>query len=262
MEREKGISRSSSERQQEIRFMLNEHGHLSVSQLAQHFDVSEMTIRRDLKVLSSTGIITREYGGATYSTSGQPNSIFFNRLGEAEREKTAIGKLAASLIQSGESIILDAGTTTLAVAQNLTQNCTVITNSLPIATILTGQKGINVLVTGGEVRESTYALVGQIAHSTLKAFNVDKLFLGVTGFSLERGLTTTNLLESEVKQAMIHASKEVILVAHSLKFEKVYYHTFADWYQINTLITDSGISPNAKTELEKKGTNILVASLE
>lgn len=262
MEREKVMDRSFSERQQEIRFMLNEHGHLTVSQLAQHFDVSEMTIRRDLKVLSSTGIITREYGGATYSPSGQSNQNFFNRLGEAEREKTAIGKLAASLIQSGESIILDAGTTTLAVAQNLRQQCTVITNSLPIATVLTGQNGINVLVTGGEVRESTYALVGQIAHSTLKSFNVDKLFLGVTGFSLERGLTTTNLFESEVKQSMIHASKEVILVAHSLKFEQVYYHTFADWNQINTLITDNGISPKVKTELEKKGINLLVASLE
>lgn len=262
MEKEKGISRSSSERQQEIRFMLNEHGHLSVAQLAQHFDVSEMTIRRDLKVLSSTGIITREYGGATYPSSDQANQIFFNRLGEAEREKTAIGRLAASLIQSGESIIIDAGTTTLAVAQNLRQACTVITNSLPIATLLTGQKGINVLITGGEVRESTYALVGSIAHSTLKSFNVDKLFLGVTGFSLDRGLTTTNLLESEVKQSMIQASKEVIIVAHSDKFEQVYYHTFADWNQINTLITDSGISQNVITELEKKGINLLIASLE
>lgn len=259
---ERGISRLSTERQQEIRFMLQEHGHLSVSQLAQHFGVSEMTIRRDLKVLSSLGFITREYGGASYPSLIQPEHLFMNRLGEAEREKTAIGRLAATLIQPGESVILDAGTTTLALAQFLTQECTVITNSLPIATVLTDQKAISVLVTGGEIRESTYALVGPITQSTLKAFNVDKLFIGVTGFSLKRGLTTTSLHESEVKQAMIRVSKEIILLAHSDKLEKIYYHTFADWDLIDLLVTDSGIPENVKTELEARDVRILIASTE
>lgn len=253
---------SFNSRQQEIRFMLQEHGYLAVSQLAQHFEVSEMTIRRDLKVLSSLGVITREYGGATYPPPGQQERIFINRLGEAECEKTAIGRLAAKLIQPGESVILDAGTTTLAVAQALTQDCTVITNSLPIATVLTEKKSISVLITGGEVRESTYALVGPLTCSTLKSFNVDKLFLGVTGFSLTRGLTTKNLLESEVKQAMIRVSKEVILVAHSQKSEQINYHTFADWNQVHTLITDSGIPDSIKFELEKRGIQILIASVE
>lgn len=261
MEKDKKVNRLSTERQQEIHFMLQRHGHLAVSQLAEHFGVSEMTIRRDLKVLSSMGVITREYGGATYPPSAQPERIFFNRLGEAEREKTAIGRYAATLIKPGESVILDSGTTTFAVAQAITQKCTVITNSLPIATLLTDQKEVSVLVTGGEVRESTYALVGPMAQSSLQSFNVDKLFLGVTGFSLNRGLTTTNLLESEVKQAMIRASKEIILVAHSQKFEKIHYHTFADWDQIHALVTDSGIPENFKFELEKRGVKVYIAQV-
>lgn len=259
MEKEKTVSRLSAERQQEIRFILKEQGYLTVSQLAKHFAVSEMTIRRDLKVLSSMGLIQREHGGATYPPK-LPEDNFYNRLVEAEGEKAGIGRIAATLIQPGDSIILDSGTTTLAVAQALTQECTVITNSLPIATVLTGQKDVSVLLTGGEVRDSTYALVGPITHSTLRSFNVDKVFLGVTGFSLDRGLTTTNLLESEVKQTMIQASKEVIVVAHSQKFAQVYYHTFADWDQIHTLITDRGIPQTVKIDLEMRGVRILIGT--
>jgi DeoR family fructose operon transcriptional repressor len=262
MDKGKKMTRSSAERQQEIRFLLQERGHLAVSDLAQYFGVSEMTIRRDLKVLSSMGMVRREYGGATYPPSIQPERMFFNRLGEAEREKTAVGRYAAALIKPGESVILDAGTTTFAVAQAITQECTVITNSLPIATLLTDQKDVLILVTGGEVRESTYALVGPMTQSSIQAFNVDKLFLGVTGFSLKRGLTTTNLLESEVKQAMIHASKEVILVANSQKFEKIHYHTFADWDQVHTLVTDSGIPDSLKSELENRGVKVFVAPID
>ncbi|HVJ48777.1 MAG TPA: DeoR/GlpR transcriptional regulator, partial [Desulfitobacterium sp.] len=95
-----------------------------------------------------------------------------------------------------------------------------------------------------------------------QSFNVDKLFLGVTGFSLKRGLTTTNLLESEVKQAMIRASKEVILVAHSQKFEQIYYHTFADWDQIRALVTDSGIPESLKFALKKRGVKVFIVQID
>jgi len=252
-----------SGRQKQICSLLQDHGYLSVSELSLRFEVSEMTIRRDLKTLASHRLIQREHGGAAYpSTTSQVDDLFFNRLGEAEKEKTIIGYAAASIIQPGESIILDAGTTTLAVAKAIDpKELVVITNSIPISTILTGQVGISVLLTGGEVRKSTYALVGPLARSSLSNFYADKLFLGATGINLERGLSTTNLLESEIKQAMIQSAKEVILVAHSQKFGEVCYHTFAGWNDIHTLITDDQIPDSLYKEFLKRGLRILIAPL-
>ncbi|AQS59146.1 DeoR/GlpR family DNA-binding transcription regulator [Desulforamulus ferrireducens] len=251
----------SGERQEKIRLLLQEHGHLTVSELAQRFEVSEMTIRRDLKALAALGLVQREHGRALYPQTAT-NTRFFSRLGEAEREKTAIGSLAAGLVAEGETIILDAGTTTLAVAQSINKPCVVITNSLPIASVLANREGeTTVLVTGGEVRGTTHALVGPMARAGFAGFNADKLFLAATGVSIERGLSTNNMLESEVKQAMLTAAREVILVAHSAKFNHVYYHTFARWDKVHTVITDAGLPEATRRELENLGVKVLVAQL-
>lgn len=247
----------SAERQEEIRFLLQEHGHLTVAQLAQHFHVSEMTIRRDLKVLVSLGFIQREHGGANYSQI--QNHLFLNRLGEAEREKTLIGRKAADLVKAGESIIIDAGTTTLAVALALTQKCVVITNSLPIASVLGSKDQVTVIMTGGEVRGTTYALVGPLTRTSLEGFNADKLFLAATGVSIERGLSTANMMENEVKQAMLSRAKQVVLVADSSKIGQVLYHTFAYWDKIHTFVTDANLPEQARHTLEDKGVEVLIA---
>jgi DeoR family transcriptional regulator, fructose operon transcriptional repressor len=256
-------SYSPSERQQAIFLLIQEHGHLSVSELALRFQVSEMTIRRDLNTLASQGFIHRQHGGATYPVfPPQADALFFNRLGEAEKEKTAMGNAAASLILPGDTIILDAGTSTLAIAKAIKSiEIVVITNSIPISSILAGQEGISVLLTGGEVRDSTCALVGPLARSSLYNFNADKLFLGATGVSLERGLSTSNLLESEIKQTMIQSAKEVILVAHSRKFGEVYYHSFAGWNDIDTLITDNQLPQSIYKELSQLGIHVILAPI-
>lgn len=251
----------SAERQEDIQVLLQEHGHLTVAELAQHFGVSEMTIRRDLKALAALGLIQREHGGALYPQNPSPGELFWNRLGEAEREKTLIGRLAASLVGEGDSIILDAGTTTLAVARALTQKCVVITNSLPIAGSLANRPEMTVILTGGEVRGATNALVGPMTRSGFDGFNADKLFLAATGVSIERGLSTTNMMESEVKQAMLNAAKEVILVAHSKKIGEVYYHTFAHWDKVHVLITDSMIPEKTRKDFESLGVKVLMAQL-
>ena len=249
----------SSERQEEIRFLLQEHGNLTVAELAKHFRVSEMTIRRDLKNLAALGFIQREHGRAVLPPA-TPNqgALFLTRLGEAEREKTLIGRAAAELVANGESIILDAGTTTLAIARALNQECVIITNSLPIAGTLGNRANMTVFITGGEVRGETYALVGPMARSALSGFNADKLFLGATGVSLERGLSTASMLESEVKQAMISAAREVILVAHSAKVGQTFYHTFAQWQQIHKLITDAKLPQKVSEHLKNKGIEVIL----
>ncbi|MDR3540578.1 MAG: DeoR/GlpR family DNA-binding transcription regulator [Desulfosporosinus sp.] len=248
----------SSERQDEIHFLLQEHGNLTVIELAQRFKVSEMTIRRDLKNLAALGLIQREHGRAIYPPVPM-DTLLMMSMGEAEREKARIGHLAASLISEGDSIILDAGTTTLAVAQALSTKCTVITNSLPIASVLGNRDGITMLMTGGEVRSGTFALVGPMTRSAFKGFNADKLFLGATGVNLERGLSTANMLESEVKQAMLEVAKEVILVSHSAKIGQVSFHTFALWDSVHILVTDAGLSAAIRKDLESRGIKVLLA---
>ncbi len=249
----------SSERQDEIQGLLQEHGNLTVTELAQRFKVSEMTIRRDLKNLAAFGLIQREHGRAIYPPATPTDTLIMMSMGEAEREKARIGHLAATLISEGDTIILDAGTTTLAVAQALTTKCTVITNSIPIASVLGNRDEISLLMTGGEVRRDTFALVGPMTRSAFTGFNADRLFLGATGVSLERGLSTANMLESEVKQAMLEVAKEVILVAHSAKIGQVCFHTFAYWDSVQTLVTDSGLSVSIKDELALKGVKVLLA---
>lgn len=248
----------SSERQDEIHFLLQEHRNLTVMELAQRFKVSEMTIRRDLKNLAALGLIQREHGRAIYPPVPM-DTLLMMSMGEAEREKARIGQLAATLISEGDFIVFDAGTTTLAVAQALNTKCNVITNSLPIASVLGNRDGITVLMTGGEVRSGTFALVGPMTRSVFKGLNADKLFLGATGVSIERGLSTANMLESEVKQAMLNVATEVILVTHSAKIGQVSFHTFASWDSVHILVTDSGLPVSIKEELENRGVKVLLA---
>ena len=249
----------SSDRQEEIQFLLQEHGNLTVFELAQRLKVSEMTIRRDLKNLAALGLIQREHGRAIYPPVPPMDSLLMMSMGESEREKSKIGHLAASLVSENDSIILDAGTTTLAVAQALFTKCTAITNSLPIASVLSNRDEINVVMTGGEVRKNTFALVGPLTRSVFDGLNADKLFLGATGVSIERGLSTANMLESEVKQAMLTVAKEVILVTHSAKIGQVCFHTFAHWNSVHTLVTDSGLSAEIKEQLADMGIKVLLA---
>lgn len=247
-------------RQEKIRFLLQKHGHLTVADLAAQFGVSEMTIRRDLKQLASMGLVQREHGKAVYPQNPQTrNAVFVTRLGEAYKEKIAIGKTAVDLIHEGESIILDSGTTTLAIALALYKKCIVVTNSLPVADVLGMRQEISTVLTGGEVQRTTCSLMGPMTRESLSGFNADKLFLAATGISIEKGLSTTSMAESEVKQAMIHSAKEVILVAHSSKIEQIYYHTFAKWDKVSKFITDTSASPGLVKKLRENGVEVILA---
>lgn len=248
-------------RQEKIRFLLQKHGHLTVSDLAQRFKVSEMTIRRDLKQLASMGLIQREHGKAVYPRLPQTrDAVFITRLGEAYKEKLAIGRTAAALIEEGESVILDAGTTTLGVALALQQKCFVVTNSLPAADILGMRQNITTVLTGGEVQRATFSLIGSLTRQAFSGLNADKLFLAAGGVSIDKGLSTASMIESEVKHAMINAAKEVILVADSSKLGKICYHTFVKWEKINKFITDPGADLTLLKEIGDQGVEVLLAT--
>ncbi len=235
-----------NQRRQEILNLIREDGHAKVQKLAQIFNVSEVTIRQDLETLEKMGFVQREYGGAflkdvgNFATTG--TLINENLMVE---EKKEIARKAAALIQEGETIILDSGSTTTEVAKLMTgfANLTVITNALNIAYILGGNPGINLIVSGGEFKAPTLSLTGDMAAATFKGIHVNKCFLATAGISPDLQLTYPSLSDLVVKSAMIRASDKVYLVADSSKIGITSFASLGRLSLIDTLITDSKISP-------------------
>lgn len=185
---------------------------------------------------------------------------FVERRDEFYREKQAIGALAASLVQDGESILLDAGTTTQQVARALAgrRNLTAITNALPVAEDLArGLKESTILLPGGELRPAELCLVGPAAIQTINQYLPDKLFLSCSGFALEAGITDPDVIEVQVKQAMVQGARQVILVADSRKWNKVTFGRIAPITAIHILISDDGLPAEAVSMLEGAGVRVL-----
>lgn len=234
---------------------------VKVADLSLEFGVSESTIRRDLRDMEETGLLERTHGGALPADSTQVEPTFAEKTDQQLEEKRAIGALAASLVRDGDSVILDAGTTTLQVARALRglRDLTVVTNAYHIAAELADQDSVQLIVTGGSIRGNTMALVGPIAERTLDELNVDWAFIATNGLDLHRGLTTPSQAEAQVKRRMIAAARNVAVVFDSSKLGKISFANIAPVDQIQTVITDSGLPVGAARELEQRGIRVLRA---
>ncbi|MFN3742311.1 MAG: DeoR/GlpR family DNA-binding transcription regulator [Anaerolineales bacterium] len=234
---------------------------VQVTELCARFGVSEMTIRRDLAQLERAGLVRRIHGGAISARGRSYEPPFLTRVTTNLEAKQRIGLRAAELVNDGDSIALDVGTTTLEVARNLQRkrNLTVITNSLQIANILANQSGIRLIIAGGIVRPGELSIIGHIAEHTFQSFYVDKLFLGVGGISLEAGLTEFNLEDTLVKQAMVRTAKECIVVADSSKLNRVAFAHIVPLTDIHTLVTDTAADPQILQRLRELGIRIILA---
>jgi DeoR family glycerol-3-phosphate regulon repressor len=230
------------------------HGAVRVTELAGAFSVSEMTVRRDIDALVAGGQLDRVYGGATFpggaTRAEEPG--FETKLEREEREKIAIAREALAMVRPGSAIGISAGTTTWHLASALAErlDCTVITNSVRIASVLfpaTGAHG-HVLLTGGE-RTPSDALVGPIATGSLGRLHLDVLFLGVHGMDPDVGFTTPNLLEAETNRAFIHAARRVAVLADHTKWGTVGMSTMAALGDVDVVITDDGMAEPARREL-------------
>ncbi len=249
-----------NQRRQEILNLIREDGHAKVQKLAQIFNVSEVTIRQDLETLEKMGFVQREYGGAflkdvgNFATTG--TLINENLMVE---EKKELARKAVSLIQEGETIILDSGSTTTEVAKLMTgfKSLTVITNALNIAYILGGNPGINLIVSGGEFKAPTLSLTGDMAADTFKGIHVNKCFLATAGISPDLQLTYPSLSDLVVKSAMIRAADKVYLVADSSKIGISSFASLGRLSLIDTLITDSKITPAQKEAIKELKVDIL-----
>ena len=189
------MSINNTTRHQAIVEMLESHQTLPIEDLTRHFRVSEMTVRRDLRSLEAKGLLHRVQGGAISARGRSYSPPYASRESKFKTEKERIGRLAASLVNEGESVALDVGTTTFEVARHLAdkKNLTVITPSFRIASLLLEHGGIRIILTGGILRPGELSMVGHLAERALKEFFVDKLFLGAGGIDLKAGVTEYNL---------------------------------------------------------------------
>lgn len=248
----------AEERQEKILQMLASNVSLKVCDLSNLFNVSETTIRRDLQTMEDKGLLSRTHGGAVRTSQVNYEASFLQKKDEMHDEKTAIGRAAAKIINDGDTIILDSGTTTLEIAKNITAvNLTVITNSIDIAEELSHKKDIDIIVTGGSLRTNTRAMVGHITENALKQFRVDKVFIGTNGISPEAGITTPNFIEAQTKRAMINSGSKIIVAADSSKFNVICISLVCEIKDVSCIITTSDAPGNIIAELENAGIQVL-----
>ncbi|MFB7997459.1 DeoR/GlpR family DNA-binding transcription regulator [Streptomyces sp. NPDC056002] len=249
------------ERQQEILRLARDGGRVDVLSLAEEFQVTAETIRRDLKALDRAGLVRRVHGGAIPAGRLDFEPDVAERESTAADEKDRIARLALAELPEDGTVILDAGTTVarLAAAVPLESTLTVVTHGLPVAARLADHPGIQLHLVGGRVRHRTRAAVDAWALRAYGEIRADVLFLAANGFSAEHGLTTPDLAEAAVKRAAVGAARRVVLLADSAKYGQEHFARFGDLGDVDVLITDSGLSDEDAAAIEKGGTEVVRA---
>ncbi len=237
------------ERQQRIRQLALEQSALRVNELAARFNVSEMTIRRDLGTLAGAGHLARTFGGAVAAEQSAFESSYLERLAAHTPAKGAIARYAAGLIQDGDTVAIDASTTGLALAKELgRRRLTVVTNGLDCAQELRASPA-KVIVTGGYLRQVAGSFAGPFALSVLRDLRVDQAFISAKGVLVPDGLMDSDLDEVAVKRAMMEAAARVIALADSSKFGKPALGMVAPLAAFDLIVSDERLSEEEQSKL-------------
>lgn len=238
-----------SEREHSILNRLMVQGAVSVADLSSELEVSEVTIRSDLSSLEERGLLSRTHGGALPSI----HPHIFQRQNMNLEEKHRIAKAAAGLVKDGDAIMIEAGTTTSLLPRYLAgkRDILIITNSILAFESAKSNPALKITLVGGEFRDSTDSFVGRITLDTIRRFNVRCAFVGTDGFSLKSGITTHLIEGGDVISVMRERAENLVLLADSSKYGKTGIVTILPLSQINTLITDTGLSDAAKEELNQ-----------
>lgn len=245
---------STVDRRDKILQKINSKGTVRVDELSKEFDVSTVTIRNDLEFFEEKGLIHRTYGGALLRNNVYNDPSLEEKKKLNVEEKKRIGEYATGMVKDGESIILDSGTTTKEIALRLKRkkDLTIMTNAINIALELTGISNLNLMLTGGVLRDKSYSLVGPEAERVMQNYYFDKLFLGVDGMDIEHGLTTPNPLEAQLNRSMVERSNSVIAVMDSSKFNRHSFSFICDLDPIETIITDKNIPIDIEEKLKRR----------
>jgi DeoR family transcriptional regulator, aga operon transcriptional repressor len=239
---------------------LEKDGYVRVQDLSRHLDVSEVTIRKDLKELEERKLLIRNHGSAS-----QVSSLTIDRhIDEKEKvqvnEKIRIAEAANLLLRKNDKIIIASGTTLLVFAQKMTitDPITVITPSVKVSLILSYKPNIDIIQLGGSLRKSSASVIGPYAESLLNEMMCSKLFIGVDGLDLECGLTTSNIAESHLNQYMLDVAQEVIVLADSSKFGKRGFGKICNLNRVNHIITDKEAPSNIIQIIREKGIEVTI----
>lgn len=252
----------AARRRQLILDSLRVDGAVSITALALLLDTSGVTIRRDLDYLDSVGKLSRTHGGAVAGLTAL-ESPYAEKVVQAIAEKEAIARLAATLVRDGDVLIIGPGTTTEALAKNLTARTglTIITNSLPVATAFVESPGNQLIMTGGTLRASILALVGDATNRTIRGIHADTTFLSGNGLDAGFGLSTPNMTVADADRAMAASATRVVVLADHTKLGVRTAIQTLPTASISHLVTDSG-SPAAQLEaLSQKGVDVHIATI-
>jgi DeoR family glycerol-3-phosphate regulon repressor len=244
-------------RQSEILAIVKAEGRVVVENLAQRFDVTLQTIRRDLTELAEAGHLDRVHGGAVART-GVANIGYEQRRRMNEAAKTAIAKACAAAIPDNCSLILNLGTTTEAVARELVhhRNITVVTNNINVANILLANPGCEIMVAGGALRRSDGGLVGELTTQFFEQFKVDVAVIGTSGIDADGDLLDYDMAEVRVSKAIVRQARQVFLVADGSKFDRRVPVRVASLAEIHTLFTDRPLAPELAAKCAAWGTRV------
>jgi len=252
------------QRRRQISAWVQQHGSARVSDLSKHFAISEVTIRNDLAYLEEQGELLRDRGGAVAVVDNKRITSLLEVEKRAHlqiEEKRLIAQAAAATVESGDTIIMDAGTTVVEMAPFLAKvpDLTVVTNALNVALSIGASTPARVILLGGVLNRESSSSLGSIAERTLADLRVDKLFLGTQAFDHPHGLTDTTLEIAEIKKNMIRASRKTILLADSAKWGSSGFIKIAPLSAVHSIITDPNLPPSAQTLIQQLGIKLTLA---
>lgn len=253
---------SMSERHKKILEILQLQGSISVTDLSERLNVSEVTIRKDLTSLEAQSKLYRTHGKAIPISPYIGDRHVNEKEKQNVQEKRLIGRYAASMLEDNDSILIASGTTILYAAREMVsaRNLTVITASVSVSSILSQNKYIDVIQLGGLVRESSVSVVGSFAENMLDYFNCSKLFMGADGLDLDFGVTTTNMMEANLNRMMMASAQKTILLIDSSKFGKKGFSKICGMEKVDQIITDDRIPQVYLENLEELGVEVTVVS--
>lgn len=251
------------ERRRRIAEIIRSRGVVAVTELAEALSASEITLRRDLRVMADQGILMRTHGGAVLPAGLAHEPTYSEKARQAAAEKAAIARLAVGMVRPGDSIVLGAGTTTLALAHLLVDfpELTVVTNSLLVAQALLPASRVEVILTGGTLRRSIHALVGPAAEDSLRSLRASQTFISGNGLTAERGLSTPSPLVAAADRALAAAAQQIVVLADHTKVGVETMVQTVPLERIAILITDDGADPDQVAEMRAAGVDVRVAEV-
>ncbi len=251
------------ERRRRIVEIVRTRGVGAVAEMAAALGASEITLRRDLRVMADQGVLVRTHGGAVLPSGLAHEPSYAEKARQASVEKAAIARVAVGMIRPGDSIVLGPGTTTLALARLLVDfpELTVVTNSLLVAEALMPASRVEVMLTGGTLRRSIHALVGPATEDSLRSLRASVAFISGNGLTAERGLSTPSPLVAAADCALAASAEKVVVLADHTKIGHETMCQTAPLAGVSVLITDEGADPAQLDAIRDAGVEVMVASL-